>query len=125
MTEAARGFRKTATPSEAILWKALRGSALAGRKFRRQQPIGPFVVDFYCPAERLVVEVDGGIHESQAERDRARQECLETLGLRFIRISARQIERGLPAALASIRTAFHPSTPVGEGLGVGGKEVAP
>jgi len=56
MTEVARGFRKAPTPSEAILWRALRGEALDGRKFRRQQPIGPFIVDFYCSTERLIVE---------------------------------------------------------------------
>lgn len=53
MTEVARGFRKAPTPSGAILWRAIRGEALDGRKFRRQQPIGPFIVDFYCSTERL------------------------------------------------------------------------
>ena len=75
MTEVARGFRKAPTPSEAILWRALRGEVLDGRKFRRQQPIGPFIVDFYCSTERLIVEVDGGVHESQREREPRGKHC--------------------------------------------------
>ncbi|WP_156926370.1 endonuclease domain-containing protein, partial [Chloroflexus sp. Y-396-1] len=67
MTEVARTFRKKPTPSENILWSAIRGKKLAGIKFRRQQPIGPFVVDFFAPSERLIVEVDGGVHEHQRE----------------------------------------------------------
>ncbi|MGI9180790.1 MAG: endonuclease domain-containing protein [Longimicrobiaceae bacterium] len=110
MKEVARDFRKESTRSEATLWKALRGRALEGRKFRRQQPIGPFVVDFYCAAERLVVEVDGGIHESQVEHDRDRQQLLETLGLRFVRLPAAVVENDLPAALTAIRKAFAPGT---------------
>jgi very-short-patch-repair endonuclease len=59
MIEIARGFRKEPTAGEKILWDALRGKKLMGIKFRRQQPIGFFAVDFYCSAYRLVVEVDG------------------------------------------------------------------
>ena len=76
MTEISRQFRKEPTTSEAILWQALRGRKLDGRKFRRQQTIGNFIVDFFCGQERLVVEVDGGIHQLQQEADRQRQELL-------------------------------------------------
>jgi very-short-patch-repair endonuclease len=122
----AREFRKEPTASEAVLWRAIRGRALEGRKFRREQPIGPFVVDFYCPAERLVVEVDGGVHESQVDKDRARQECLEALGLRFVRLPAAQVANNLSSALDTIRQAFTavavlPSPLVGEGPGVRGR----
>ncbi|HEX8691190.1 MAG TPA: DUF559 domain-containing protein [Longimicrobium sp.] len=126
MVEVARGFRKEPTRSEGLLWEALRRRSLAGRKFRRQQPIGPFVVDFFCPSERLIVEVDGGVHESQRERDAARQECLETLGPRFLRVPAEQVERDLPAVVHTIRFCFLdnavevavlPSPLVGEGPG--------
>jgi very-short-patch-repair endonuclease len=108
MVEVAPQFRKQPTPSEAILWQALRGKQLDGRKFRRQQPIGPFVVDFFCPSERLIVEVDGPIHDQQRDADRQRQELLESLGLRFIRIAAADIETDLDATLATIRTALLP-----------------
>lgn len=106
MVETARQFRKTPTPSEAVLWQALRGKKLDGVKFRRQQPIGPFVVDFYAPAYRLVVEVDGPIHEAQRTADRERQELLESLGLRVVRLSAHQVESDLSGALNAIRAAF-------------------
>ena len=65
MLEIAREFRTTPTKTEEILWEALRGKKLDGIKFRRQQPVGYFVVDFYNSVYRLVVEVDGPIHESQ------------------------------------------------------------
>jgi adenine-specific DNA methylase len=73
MQEVARQFRKEPTPSEAILWEALRNRKLEGRKFRRQHPIGTFIVDFYCDEEALVVEVDGPIHDYQQDLDRQRQ----------------------------------------------------
>ena len=113
MVEIARQFRKDPTPSEAILWRALRGKQLDGVKFRRQQPIGPFVVDFYAPAQRLIVEVDGPIHDFRQEQDAERQQLLESLGLRFVRVSARLVETDLPRALNLIRAAFlpHPLTP--------------
>ena len=77
MVEVAREFRKEPTKSEAILWEALRGKKLDGIKFRRQQPVGYFLVDFYNSFYRLVVEVDGPIHDNQVEADRARQDILE------------------------------------------------
>jgi very-short-patch-repair endonuclease len=117
MTEIAREFRKQPTPSEAILWQALRGRKLDGRKFKRQQPIGAFIVDFFCGAERLVVEVDGGVHETQQEYDQQRQELLESLGLRFVRVSSQQVETDLNGVLETIRAAFdpHPLTPSPKG----------
>ncbi|QZZ19528.1 DUF559 domain-containing protein [Leptothermofonsia sichuanensis E412] len=113
MTEVARQFRKKPTPSEDILWQALRGRKLEGRKFRRQQPIGAFVVDFFCGAERLIVEVDGGVHDSQQEADQQRQELLESLGLRVVRIRSELVEGDIEEALSIIRQAFgpHPLTP--------------
>jgi very-short-patch-repair endonuclease len=77
MVEIAREFRKTPTKGEKILWGALRGKKLGGIKFRRQQPVGYLVVDFYNSVYCFVVEVDGPIHESQKEADHARQEILE------------------------------------------------
>ena len=113
MTEVAREFRKEPTPSENILWQALRGRKLAGRKFKHQQPIGAFIVDFFCGAERLIVEVDGGVHESQQEADQQRQELLESLGLRVVRVTSELVETDLDAVLAVVRQAFdpHPLTP--------------
>ncbi len=129
MTEIAREFRKEPTKSEAILWQALRGKKLDGIKFRRQQPIGYFVVDFYNSVYRLVVEVDGPIHDSQVEADRARQDVLELLGLNVLRIRSEAVEKNLPVVLNEIRakieeikikTSAFPSPILGEGLGMRG-----
>jgi very-short-patch-repair endonuclease len=114
--EAARDFRKNPTRSEALLWQALRGKRLSGIKFRRQQPIGPFVVDFYAPALRLVIEIDGAIHQQQREVDQIRQYILESLDLKVLRFSAEQVENDIASVLSSIcnedaRMTPHPPTP--------------
>ena len=118
--QAARDGRKEPTKSEATLWRALRNRKLVGRKFRRQHPVGPFIVDFYCHDELLAVEVDGDIHERQATADAQRQQALESVGVRFVRIAADLVESDLPAALAEIQAAFTHSTRqrTGEGRGV-------
>jgi len=125
MVEIAREFRKEPTPSEKILWQALRGKKLDGIKFRRQQPVGYFVVDFYNSEYRLVIEVDGPIHELQKEADEARQEILEVLGLVVLRIKSEVVEKNLPFALDIIRKKIQnikqniPSPLMGEGQGRG------
>jgi very-short-patch-repair endonuclease len=123
MVEIAREFRKEPTEGEKILWGALRGKKLDGIKFRRQQPIGYFIVDFYASAFRLVVEVDGPIHDLQKEADKARQEILEELGLTVFRIKTEIVEQNLQVALNMIRGKIQeieqnrdiPSPHVGEG----------
>src|SRR5690606_39136592 len=119
----AKQFRKQPTASEDILWQALRNRQLDGRKFRRQQPIGPFVVDFFCPSEKLVVEVDGPIHAEQRGADAARQELIEAAGYRFVRVTAEQVENHLPDVLRTIRAAFLPSPEAGRGAGGEGETV--
>ena len=125
MIEIAREFRKEPTAGEKNLWEALRGKKLDGIKFRRQQPIGYFVVDFYSSVFRLAVEVDGPIHDQQKEADRARQDILEELGLIVFRINTEIPEKNLPLALNMIRKKIQelkviiPSPPVGEGQGGG------
>lgn len=104
MIEVARKYRKAPTASEYILWQALRGKKLDDIKFRRQQPVGMFIVDFYNSAYRLVVEIDGGIHDNQEEADRAQQDILEAWGLNVLRIKSEMAEKNLPAALEMIRT---------------------
>lgn len=99
-------LRQRGTKSEAQLWQALRNRRLDGRKFRRQVPIGAYVVDFYCPEERLVIEVDGSVHVGQEAADQLRQELMEALGLRFLRFGAGEIEGDLEAVLRKIRMMF-------------------
>jgi very-short-patch-repair endonuclease len=103
MVEAARQSRKAPTKSEELLWQALRGKKLDGLKFRRQQPIGLFVVDFYNSNDRLVIEVDRPIHNHQKYADQERQAMLEMLGLNILRIKAELVESDLNSALEKIR----------------------
>src|SRR5579871_3417200 len=86
----ARRMRKTLTPPEARLWVAIRACRVGGFKFRRQHPIGPYVLDFYCARVRLAMEVDGAVHtsEDQIAHDRARDRWLERSGVSVLRIPA-------------------------------------
>ena len=86
----ARAFRRNLTPPEARLWIRLKGEKLAGLGFRKQHPIGPYILDFYCAAAKLAVEVDGASHNT-AERmahDARRTVWLAHKGIRVIRIAA-------------------------------------
>jgi len=77
-------MRSDATDAERVLWQHLRSHRLAGFKFRRQQPVGPFIVDFVCFASQLVIEVDGGQHLDN-EGDRARDAWLRAQGFEVLR----------------------------------------
>jgi very-short-patch-repair endonuclease len=105
VVERARDFRQAPTRSEAALWQALRARRLRGLKFRRQHPVGPFILDFYCPAHRLAVEVDGPIHAQQPTRDRLRQKLIEQHRIRFVRLTSAEVEKDLDAALLKIHQA--------------------
>ena len=98
-----RRMRKEPTEAEAILWKNLRRKGLDGMKFRRQHPIGRFIVDFYCPPAKLVVEADGEIHNDTLEADRERQGILEAQGYRVIRFSNSQITGNIDLVLEGIK----------------------
>ncbi len=89
----ARELRKDMTPAEKILWQTLRGNQLGGFHFRRQQIISGFIVDFFCHAADLVVEVDGGIHAQQREYDAERDIALSTLGLHVLHFSNQRVEQ--------------------------------
>ncbi|MCA9913250.1 MAG: DUF559 domain-containing protein, partial [Anaerolineae bacterium] len=82
----ARHMRKNPTPAEDVLWQQLRGKKVHDIKFRRQHTINFFIADFYAPAAKLVIEVDGGIHEEQREYDEMRRMYFALLGLRVLRI---------------------------------------
>ena len=101
---AAKKLRANSTPHERILWRALKELPINGSHFRRQAPIGPYVVDFFCPPERLIIELDGGHHneDEEAERDRARQDWLENEGYRVIRFWNSEITSDLTAVLERI-----------------------
>jgi len=89
----ARRLRKSMTLPEVALWRELRRRALDGLKFRRQQPFGPYVLDFYCPSHRLAIEVDGWCHNQgdQPARDERRDEWLAGRGVCVLRLLAEEV----------------------------------
>src|SRR5580658_8352289 len=94
LLQRARALRRNQTDSEGRLWGELRGRRLGGWKWRRQAPIGPFIVDFYCPAKQLVVELDGPSHDDREVYDARRTAYLERAGLRVIRFRSKAIWGG-------------------------------
>ena len=106
----ARQLRRNATDAERILWSRIRDRQLDGRKFRRQYPIGPYIADFVCPQERLIVELDGGAHADhpQATYDADRTRFLESDGYRVLRLWSADVLKNLAGALESIRATWSP-----------------
>jgi very-short-patch-repair endonuclease len=98
----ARQLRKDSTPPEDLLWLDLRNGQIGGLKFRRQQPIGPFVVDFYCHSAGLIVEIDGMSHIDHLEQDQERINYLEQQGLKVLRVSNQDVINDLDAVARGI-----------------------
>jgi very-short-patch-repair endonuclease len=98
----ARRLRAEQTPHEAMLWERLRRSQLAGFHFRRQQIIDGFIVDFYCHAAGLVIEIDGSVHEAQLQYDEERSRILVDRGLMIIRFTNDEVESEIEDVLARI-----------------------
>ena len=105
---AARQLRQNLTPAEKMLWEALKNRQLNGLKFRSQHPIASFIVDFYCPHHRLVIELDGAIHDRQREYDAAQTEKLNHLGYRVIRFDNQEVMSDLSSVLQQIVNAIEP-----------------
>jgi very-short-patch-repair endonuclease len=97
----ARELRRNATPEERKLWQHLRKRQLGGHKFRRQSTIGHYVADFFCAEKRLIVELDGGQHSEEADRQRTVD--MERLGYRLIRFWNNEVTENLDAVLQRIR----------------------
>ncbi|MGA2625360.1 MAG: endonuclease domain-containing protein [Bacteroidota bacterium] len=100
----ARNLRKNATATEKLLWEQLRDRRLAGIKFARQHPFGRYVVDFYCAELKLVIEIDGGVHNApmQEQYDRLRSDELESWGLSVLRVSNEEVLHGMDKLLKGI-----------------------
>jgi very-short-patch-repair endonuclease len=105
----AKKLRASSTPHERTLWRALRELPAFGTHFRRQAPIGPYIVDFLCPAAHLIIEIDGGHHndDKTAVRDLARQVWLEREGYRVVRFWNSEITNELNAVLERIYIELH------------------
>lgn len=103
-----RELRNNSTSAESELWKYLKGAQLMGRKFRRQHSIGNFILDFYCPFERLAVELDGQVHNHAAAElaDQERDQALNSLGIKVIRFENEEVFQHLEAILQEISDNF-------------------
>jgi very-short-patch-repair endonuclease len=120
----AKALRKRLTDAEALLWRHLRNRGLGGWKFKRQYPIGAFIVDYICLEKNLVVEVDGGQHAENEELDRQRSAYLNEMGYRVVRFWNNEVLQETEAVLSAIYEILagraktspspQPSPPLGE-----------
>jgi very-short-patch-repair endonuclease len=113
MRQRVRELRQEATGAEQLLWRLLRNRQMMGYKFRRQHPVAGYIVDFYCHAAKLAIEVDGGQHagQEQAARDRQRTEILEAEGLRVIRFWNYEVLEETEAVMGVIAEALNAPHP--------------
>ncbi len=103
-----RELRKNLTPAEATFWTVVQNSKFEGRKFRRQQSVGNYILDFYCPSEKLAVELDGQVHFNDEARvyDYERKLFLENCGIKVIRFENRRVFEDLEWMLDVIKSNF-------------------
>lgn len=103
-----KDLRNNLTPSEAVLWTSLQKKQLDGRKFRRQHSIGKYIVDFYCPAEKIAIELDGAGHYTPegGAYDVERDNYIGNLGITVLRYENRDIYNNLEAVLEDVKNNF-------------------
>jgi very-short-patch-repair endonuclease len=100
--EKAKELRKNMTETEKILWQYLRKDKINGLRFRRQHPIDIFIADFYCHKAKLVIEIDGYIHNHQKEYDIGRTEELKKYGLKVIRFTNEEVLKNIEKVVEKI-----------------------
>jgi very-short-patch-repair endonuclease len=98
-----RNLRKNQTDAENLIWRHLRRNILEGSRFRRQQPIGRYIVDFVCLEKRLILEIDGGQHDIEREKDEERSNWLITEGYNILRFWNNDVLTNLEGVLETIR----------------------
>ena len=106
--EKAKSLRQKMTLGEKLLWERLKGKKLFNLRFRRQHPINMYIVDFYCHAARLVIEIDGEIHKFQKDYDEARTEDLISFGLMILRFKNYEVEHHLDSVIEKIKHTIEP-----------------
>lgn len=115
LKERASYLRKNATKAEVVLWKYLRRDRL-GYDFHRQKPIGNYIVDFFCSELSLVIEIDGSSHGEKIGYDLKRQKFLESMGLKVLRFTEKQVQKDVEAVLTILiswigeNTSLNPSS---------------
>ena len=104
-------LRKSSTAAEAVLWTHIQNRKLLGKKFRRQSSVGPYIVDFYCPECRLVVELDGAPHFAPQvdEYEKRRTEYLENAGLKILRFENKAVRDNIEFVLEMIKQRLQPN----------------
>ena len=107
----ARALRGQQTDAEKRLWSRLRRKQVAGARFRRQMPVGPYIVDFACPSARLIVEVDGGQHGSDSKPDTRRDAWFHARGWRVLRFWNNQVLAETDSVVDEIYRAVRGSNP--------------
>ena len=110
-TQRARQLRQRMTGVERRMWAHLRSRQLAGFKFRRQVPLGPYVADFACLSARILIEIDGPVHDEDGGRDITRQAWLEAQGFRVQRFSSEDVYWRLPWVLDVVHAALLEAIP--------------
>lgn len=101
-------LRQHMTEAELVLWQVLKGKKLCGRKFRRQHSIGYYIADFYCPSERLIIELDGQHHFTPKgiANDKERDEHLEQMNIKVLRFENKEVLNNLTSVLKRIKAHF-------------------
>ncbi len=125
LSKRARELRHNMTPAETILWNQLRTNKLKGFHFRRQQVIDGYIVDFYCHAVALIVEIDGDIHKQQIKYDANRDAHLISRGFKVLRLANDEVMNNLHVVLDKILVACQSScspSRIGKGVGDGSGE---
>lgn len=104
-----KALRNHGTSAEAVMWTLLKDKQLDGRKFRRQHSVGYYILDFYCPAERLAIELDGAHHftEEGIKYDEERTKFLESMNIRVIRFENEEVFTRQEAVVMEIKKQFH------------------
>lgn len=113
LKEMRKQLRNNLTPAEAELWKHLQKSKLEGRKFRRQHSVGNYILDFYCPQEKLGIELDGKDHftDNGYEADTIRTEYINSLNIKIIRFENKEVFEQLEGVLEEIKQNFTTPNP--------------
>jgi very-short-patch-repair endonuclease len=100
--QAARSLRLNMTPAEEKLWSALQNKQVLGKRFRRQHAVGRYVLDFYCPACKLAIELDGSVHDDRQEEDAIRTQEIERYGYQVIRFDNAEVMKNLEQVVQQI-----------------------
>jgi very-short-patch-repair endonuclease len=112
-----RLLRSNPTEAEKIIWNNLRKRNLFGFKFRRQYSIGPYITDFYCPKAKLVIEIDGKVHESAEaiDYDKVRDEFIKSIGIRVLRFTNDEVEKSQENVISKIYYELNNFSPPNKG----------